>query len=82
MDAADNAGVDVLVGASKFLEMAGGTPAKEKETAPVPVKVVNNISAGGGAVQGPTTVKLILNDREFAKAVIKVMNDKLDLRTG
>jgi hypothetical protein len=36
-------------------------------------------ATGGGT---PTTIKLILNDREFGKAVMNVLNEKINLRTG
>ena len=32
--------------------------------------------------ESPTTVILQLNEREFARAVVKVMNEKMNLRTG
>jgi hypothetical protein len=71
LDTADNVGIPVMAGAASVVKSATGAT-----TAP----------AGGGGTTtrgaGPTTVKLILNDREFAKAVINVMENKMNLRTA
>ena len=87
LDVADDAGVSTLVGAAEFIKLAGFIPraagAEKKEA--VPVKIVGGggrTAAAGAGVQGSTTVKLILNDREFAKAVINVMENRVNLKTG
>ena len=43
---------------------------------------VQKRASAPGAAGGPTTVILQLNEREFARAVIKVMDKKLNLSTG
>jgi hypothetical protein len=83
IDAADGAGISVLVGAAEFIKLAGFLPGGDKTEKPVPVEIVKAGTTGGGtSPAGPTTVKLFLNEREFAKAVVNVMNDKMNLRTG
>ena len=65
-----------------------GEKGPELLTLPAGASVASNknlkgaTAKAGSLAAGPTTVKLILNDREFAKAVIKVMDEKLNLRTG
>jgi len=78
VDAADGAGIMVMLGMTKFLEMAGfvtPTKAAGREVGPS----IGKEPAAAAAPAGPTTVKLILNDREFAKAVIKVMDKKMNI---
>jgi hypothetical protein len=81
VDAADSAGIMVMLGMTKFLEMAGfvtPTKAAGREVG----STIGKEPAATAAPAGPTTVKLILNDREFAKAVINVMDKKMNLRTA
>ena len=62
-----------------------GEKGPELVSLPAGAQVTSNadIKRGGTSTQqGPTTVKLILNDREFAKAVINVMENKMNLRTA
>jgi len=63
-----------------------GEKGPEMLTLPAGAKVtpaaVGDAGGGGSAEQGPTTVVLQLNDREFARAVIKVLEKKMDLRTA
>ena len=47
-----------------------------------PIKEATATKGAAAAGAGPTTVILQLNEREFARAVIKVMDEKLKLSTG
>ena len=88
IDAADKAGLEVVVAtsglASTFAPSSTPLPAGAAQAAAQNIK--QGVQAGSRqstqTQAGPTTVQLILNDREFARAVINVMDKKLNLRTG
>ena len=88
IDAADKAGLEVVVAtsglASTFAPSSTPLPTGAAQAAAQNIK--QGVQAGSRQASqtqaGPTTVQLILNDREFARAVINVMDKKLNLRTG
>ena len=87
LDAAKNAGVEVLMATATV--GANFAPANKPvmiepgAVAPTGKQPRTPIGPGASATQtSPTTVQLVLNDREFARAVINVMDKKMNLRTG
>ena len=72
---------DMLMGPLQALFDAGAVRGAEEVTTRI-IEKTASANGNGGGESGPTTVVLQLNDREFARAVIKVLDKKMDLRTA